>query len=164
MAGGIVKSIEEQWDEYTSKAVDKLSANFGDWRKLSDIEQEQAALWKMEADVYNGGFIQFICNWGLDGYQFLLRALKKIEANRTVQVIESQFVILDSVVRENESIINELWDIPRCLNEDQSEKLRLLDEELWNAPDDIARQGVSYYRYHLDTDKKAHNKAFKSES
>ena len=54
--------LDKKWFDFTSQFVDKLSNNENDWNALSEHEQELAALWKLEMDMYNGGFLQFFCN------------------------------------------------------------------------------------------------------
>ncbi|WP_313640159.1 DUF4375 domain-containing protein [Paenibacillus sp.] len=48
------------WFDYAEAFVQKKNAS--DWNTLTPQEQEIAALWLLEADVYNGGFVQFFCS------------------------------------------------------------------------------------------------------
>ncbi|WP_134686865.1 DMP19 family protein [Brevibacillus migulae] len=50
------------WFDFAAAFVQKKNAT--GWNMLTSQEQEIAALWMLEADVYNGGFLQFFCNWG----------------------------------------------------------------------------------------------------
>lgn len=54
-----MKTKAERWWNYSMESVEKLSAHNEDWNQLTEREQEVAVLWKLEADVFNGGFIQF---------------------------------------------------------------------------------------------------------
>lgn len=54
--------IHDIWLDYAAAFVQQKNAS--DWNTLATHEQEIAALWLLEADVYNGGFVQFFCNWG----------------------------------------------------------------------------------------------------
>ena len=57
-------TLDNKWFDFTSAYVEKLNAAGGsDWSILTPEEQELAALWKLEMDMYNGGFVQFFCNW-----------------------------------------------------------------------------------------------------
>ena len=70
--------LDKKWFDFTIKFVKKLSANGEDWNALSEQEQELVALWKLEADMYNGGFIQFFCNWGITCYHHTIRCLTRL--------------------------------------------------------------------------------------
>lgn len=37
-----------------------------------------AALWKLAADMYSGGFDEFFLNWGYDCYSYAMRGIKRI--------------------------------------------------------------------------------------
>lgn len=65
------ENLDNKWFAFTMKFVDKLSENGNNCNALSEKEQELAALWKLEMDMHNGGFIQFFCNWGYKCYQSL---------------------------------------------------------------------------------------------
>ena len=39
-------------------------------------QRELAALWRLEADVNNGAYLQFLVNWGKESYRIALQALK----------------------------------------------------------------------------------------
>lgn len=74
-----MKDYDELWNKYAIEFNDKLeNANGGDWTKLDEIEQEIAALWKLAADVYGGGFDEFFLNWGYDCYSYAMRGMKRI--------------------------------------------------------------------------------------
>ncbi|MEF2248413.1 DMP19 family protein [Paenibacillus sp. IITD108] len=54
--------IHDIWFDYAAAFVQQKNAS--DWNTLATHEQEIAALWLLEADVYNGGFVQFFLQWG----------------------------------------------------------------------------------------------------
>lgn len=60
--------------------------------KLSSLptewERELAALWRLEADVNNGAYVQFLCNWGDESHDYASQALKKIGAKRMAQIVD----------------------------------------------------------------------------
>jgi hypothetical protein len=37
------------------------------------VQHELVALWRMEADINNGGFLQFLGNWGVENHQLTCR-------------------------------------------------------------------------------------------
>lgn len=63
-ATGMVYVLDLLWDARYEHAMQRLHAL--DWRldALSAQDQLLVALWRMEADINNGGFMQFLCNWG----------------------------------------------------------------------------------------------------
>lgn len=74
-----MEDYDELWDEYASEFNEKLESDFGgDWDKLDETEQEIAALWKLAADMYSGGFDEFFLNWGFDCYSHAMRGIKRI--------------------------------------------------------------------------------------
>ncbi len=75
-----MKDYDELWDDYASKFNDKLVNEFdGDWTKLDETEQEIAALWKLAADMYMGGFDEFFLNWGFDCYNYAMRGITRVK-------------------------------------------------------------------------------------
>lgn len=58
------QDIHDIWYEYAVLFVEKKNESEQGWASLNSNEQDIAALWLLEADVFNGGFIQFFCNWG----------------------------------------------------------------------------------------------------
>jgi len=78
-----MRDYDELWNGYAIQFNDKLeSANHGDWSKLDETEQEIAALWKLAADLYSGGFDQFFLSWGYDCYSYAMRGIRRVaEAN-----------------------------------------------------------------------------------
>ncbi len=74
-----MEDYDELWDEYASEFNEKLESDLGgDWSKLDETEQEIAALWKLAADMYSGGFDEFFLNWGFDCYSYAMRGIKRI--------------------------------------------------------------------------------------
>ena len=136
----------DQWFEYAVKAVDKLSSHEGDLSKLSTQEAEMAALWKLEVDVHNGGFIQFFCNWGIDCYRFAREALTRIEAEELLKIVEMQFAVVDAVYQREKGNLKSYWDIPTKMTQEEIEKMDGLDGEFWERPDDICRPALEIYK------------------
>jgi len=140
-----MSDVDSAWLELLDAAVDKLHANDSNWSNLLEYEQELAALWKLEADMNNGGFVQFFCNWGIECYEISLKGLQKIGASKMLSIIESEFEIVDSVYQRSKSQIEEYWDIAKYITDDERKKLDRLDEEFWKYPDNISALGYKYY-------------------
>lgn len=74
-----MEDYDELWNDYASEFNEKLESKLGgDWSKLDETEQEIAALWKLAADMYSGGFDEFFLNWGFDCYSYAMRGIKRI--------------------------------------------------------------------------------------
>lgn len=54
-----METPEDKWFALSLKAVEQLDLAGQNWNSLDNNIQELAALWKLEADMNNGGFIQF---------------------------------------------------------------------------------------------------------
>ena len=52
----------KRWYELTDKAYERLLKT-KDWSALTEVECELAAIWRLQADVNNGGYIQYYGNW-----------------------------------------------------------------------------------------------------
>lgn len=74
-----MEDFDELWNEYAIAFNNKLEEENGDdWSSLDETEQEIAALWKLAADMYSGGFDEFFLNWGFDCYSYAMRGIKRI--------------------------------------------------------------------------------------
>ena len=61
----------------------------------TEAERELAALWRLEADVNNGAYLQFVCNWGRESHAYASQALKKIGARRMAEIIDQCQALVD---------------------------------------------------------------------
>ncbi|MCI0379160.1 MAG: DMP19 family protein [Gemmataceae bacterium] len=66
------------WFEVTSKYHEQTFSHNCRLTSLSeDWQRELAAIWRLEADVNNGAYLQFLSNWGRESYIYASQALKK---------------------------------------------------------------------------------------
>ena len=86
-AAGMLNVRDMLWDAHYEGALAALRAVEWKLESLPQREQELVALWRMEADINNGGFMQFLCNWGDPTCQLALLALGKIGAARTRAIL-----------------------------------------------------------------------------
>ncbi|MDK8180315.1 DUF4375 domain-containing protein [Paenibacillus sp. UMB4589-SE434] len=133
--------ICDTWFNFAMAFVDKK--NESGWDALTSEEQEIAALWLLEADLYNGGFIQFFCNWGQAAYLHAIRALQAIGAVHALEIIQSGYSCIDRL--SGDKRLAQLWDIPKYLTEEEIERLDKLDEQYWEDQDHIAEMAHRYY-------------------
>lgn len=139
-------NIDNVWLDLLDTAVDKLHTANGNWSDLTEKNQELAALWRLEADMNNGGFVQFFCNWGIDCYKISTTALKKIGADKMLEIIESEFKIIDAVYSRSKDNLREYWDIAKYITDTEIEELDRLDSKFWKYPDNISQLGYEYYK------------------
>ena len=108
--------IRAEFENYSFDVVDKLFSEFdGDLSKMTVAEQEVVRIWRLEADMYNGGFIQFFCNWGYENFVETQKVLKKIEAVKSLALITECEKIISKL--KDDDRVKALWDIPKYLPE-----------------------------------------------
>jgi Domain of unknown function (DUF4375) len=77
------------WYEATGKYHERTLAHDGHLASLpAEWQRELAALWRLEADVNNGAYLQFLSNWGRDSYEYASRALRKIGAHKMAAIVD----------------------------------------------------------------------------
>lgn len=77
------------WYELTDKYHGLTLESDGDLSSLShEWQRELAAIWRLEADVNNGTYLQFIGNWDVKTYEYALRCLRQIGAKKMARLIE----------------------------------------------------------------------------
>ena len=141
---GMINSLELVWDDFCDEALAALRAV--DWRldRLATREREIVSLWRLQADGYNGGFIQFFCNWGEDTWQTARQALQAIGATATLEIVARQRALLTRLESSPDPIAP--WDIPRLLTEAEAKEIsEVLDLRLWDAAHEIPRLAALHY-------------------
>ncbi|MFK4791414.1 DUF4375 domain-containing protein [Microbacterium sp. ZW T5_56] len=77
---------------------------------LSARDRELVALWRLEADVYNGGFLQFLGNWGQQDLAIARDAAELIGAERTHSAIVGLQDLLEPIIdRDDVSTIDDVY-------------------------------------------------------
>lgn len=142
-AAGMLNVRDLLCDAHYEGALAALRAVEWKLESLPQREQELVALWRMEADINNGGFMQFLCNWGDPTCQLALLALGKIGAARTRAILAEMRGLVDRFEAAPEVI--ELNDIYGAMTEAEQARLHALDEAYFDYPDDLARLGLAYY-------------------
>ncbi|WP_240433966.1 DUF4375 domain-containing protein [Achromobacter sp. B7] len=140
---GMLNVYDILWDQRYEKALAALQA--ADWtlERLPLIEQELVALWRMEADINNGGFMQFLCNWGDPTCQLALQALKKLGATHMLAVLSRMRGLIDRFEASPDVI--ELNDIYGAMTEAEQQEMDSLDHAFWDYPDALSRLGLRHY-------------------
>ena len=134
-----MEDFDELWNEYAIAFNNKLEEeNGGDWSSLDETEQEIAALWKLAADMYSGGFDEFFLNWGFDCYSYAMRGikriadanggLKKVGCNNVYKLFENAYSKVFARF-ENDERIKSYEDIGQYLTEKDEKILEKTYEE-----------------------------------
>ncbi|WP_334077145.1 DMP19 family protein [Paenibacillus sanfengchensis] len=140
-------NLNDAWYDFAGAFVHKKNESTLRWQALTSDEQEIAALWLLEADMYNGGFIQFFCNWGEEAYLYAVRALQAIGAERALELVVSGYACIERL--EQDDRLTQLWDIPKFLTTEEEARLDELDQRFWEDPDGIAETAYRYYAVKL---------------
>jgi hypothetical protein len=133
-----------EWERLTDEGICGLSRASYNHAALTASEQELASLWRLQADVCNGGFIQFFCNWGIETHQIALLALEKIGAAEILGILQRQYATIERF--EDDPRLTTLWDLPALLTEDEAQQLQKGDEAFWSCIESIVPLGLAHYK------------------
>gem|GEM_PF-3531481 len=127
----------------------------------TEWERELAALWRLEADVNNGAYLQFLGNWGYESYVYAIQGLKNIGAKRMLRIVDKCQALVDehidaknapqerlqnlcpaNIVREDGELVAREGPF---LPDSVLEEIECLSYEFMDYPDDVERLGLRYY-------------------
>ena len=140
---GMVSVWDLDQDSLYNQAMGALLAAQWDITRISRLQHELVALWRMEADINNGGFLQFLGNWGVGNYQVALQALQDIGAPAAHQFLQDMFAVVKRFEDAPENV--ELSDLPALLTDAEHDKLQELDEAFWDYPERLSQLVVMHY-------------------
>lgn len=112
-------------------------------------QREIAALWRVEADVNNGAYLQFLGNWGRESYVYASQALKKIGARRMAQIVDACQALIDERLEHRDERLTELREI---LPEEIVARIYDLSYEFMDYPDDVETLAMAFYRSRFEPD------------
>lgn len=130
-AAGMVSVWDLDQDSLYNQAMGALLAAQWDITRISRLQHELVALWRMEADINNGGFLQFLGNWGLANHRLSLEAL------------QDMFAVLKRFEEEPENV--DYSDLPALLTDAEHEQLQELEEAFWDYPEPLNKLVVMHY-------------------
>lgn len=117
-----MEEYSELWNDFAYPYNDKLESGLGgDWSKLDENEQEIAALWKLGADLFNDGFLEFFVNWGYDCYTYAMRGIERVGCKKLYKLLEKAYKKVFARFENDKSITS---------YEDIFEKITEKDEEI----------------------------------
>lgn len=134
------------WDKYSIEFCKKLEYNYnGDWNQLDQDEREIAALWKLVADINNGGFEQFFCNWGYECYWYAMCGIKRVGDNNLLEMLHNTYVKVFDKFREDDRLTY-YSDIHKYLTDEDQDILRDTDIRFWESEGEIiCRMAYDFY-------------------
>lgn len=150
-----MENLEQYWELCFSPFGHKFAELRPNYQEMEEADSVIAALYWLELEMYNGGFLQFFCNWGYKAYLRAIKGLGAINATITQQLLIRAYGIIQRL--ENDSQLQELWDIPKHLTEDEITKLSEIDEEYWEDKESIMR--LMLLKFHSDSVENIDNKA-----
>ena len=140
---GMVSVWDIEQDLLYNQALGALQAVKWDTKLITPAQHELVALWRMEADINNGGFMQFLCNWGVPNLEVALQALQKLGAIQTHECLQQMFAVIARF--EDSPDVTGLDQLPGLLTEAENDRLQELDEAFWDYPDRLPKLVVQHY-------------------
>jgi len=121
------------------------AAKAAEWNAdaLAPHDRELLALWRLDADVNNGGFLQFLGNWGVAEVAHALRGLDAIGARRSHELVSAAWNLVRPLVESDD--VNSIDDLIRAPGEEGRSRLDEIDEAYWDDPDGMPRLVSLHY-------------------
>ena len=82
-----MENLEQYWEQSFSPIGRKFTEIRPNYQDMGETDSMVAALYWLELEMYNGGFLQFFCNWGYDAYLLAIKGLGAINATYTEQLL-----------------------------------------------------------------------------
>lgn len=116
-----------------------------DWRtdQLPHRSRALVALWRLVADGYNGGLLQFLGNWGIAEMELVLAALAEIQASATLDVVTEFWRLVGPIARSDE--VHSIDDVYRAVAGALSERIEELDEQFWEAAEELVKRVPAFF-------------------
>jgi hypothetical protein len=154
------------WYDATVECHKKTFAHDGRLTSLpEEWQREMAAIWRLEADVNNGAYLQFLSNWGRESYVYAAQALKKIGARKMAEIIDRCQALVDEhfhsdgasheqlrhlmpnpVIGRDGEMTKEAGSV---LPESVVDRINELSYEYMNYPENLAQLGLKYYQPYI---------------
>lgn len=155
------------WYDATEKYHQLTFARDGSLSSLpEEWQRELATLWRLEADVNNGAYLQFLQNWGEESYTYASQALKKIGAHRMGEIVDCCQALIDEHFDTKGKSPEEKWQLlpnpvidlqgnlikesGSVLPESILARINELSYEFMKYPEDLLELGSTYYRAHIE--------------
>lgn len=133
--------------------VDLSESDRTDFGKVNfDSQPEEqkvfSAIWTLESEVNNGGFLQYFENDGGETVNFAPTALRRIGANTCADIVQRAIQTVSGTAIPSDT---HAWEtLLEEINDEASEKLDGLDSEFFKYPDDLTELLFEFVREHPD--------------
>jgi hypothetical protein len=134
---------EKQWFNAFDSYGEEFEKACPHYEQLDPKIQIIGSLMKLEIDMYNGGFIQFFCNWGYGAYLLAMDGLEKIDAPNARNLLSEAFSVINKY--EDNERIKSYWDLPTILSDEDRAKLDRVDQEYWKDEDSIMEKMLNCF-------------------
>lgn len=141
------ETINQKFETLMWKTLEKYTGVLDDFPKNLHIPESDADViltFRLIADINNGGFLQFFCNWGYHNYTETMQMLEKVWAQQHREILQSMYACIADM--ENDPRIQELFDIYQYISAENETKLQTLDEAFWNWEENLE---ALVYAYHF---------------
>lgn len=132
------------WEDEMLAATKRLSGANLDWDAVSERDRDLAALFKVEADMHNGGFLLFFCNWGPPGLRLARAALARIGATERAALLERAYAAIAH--HEDDDRLETLWDLAKVLTDEEAAALAQIDAAYGACAEDVEHLGERFFR------------------
>jgi sulfur relay (sulfurtransferase) DsrC/TusE family protein len=140
---GLVNVLDLLWERRCRAALKRLRSAGDTFAALSVQDQALVALWRLDTDLNNEGFLQFLSDWGDATCQAALTALQAIGAERTHAIVAQLRTLLDRF--ERDPAIRSVEDIARAMREDERRQLAALEEAYYDRPDALVGLALAHF-------------------
>jgi hypothetical protein len=132
-----------EWYKVCGKAHEQTFAHAFRLSSLpNEWQRELAALWRLEADVNNGAYLQFLLNWHKEAYVYASQALRKIGAHKMAAIIDNCQALVD----EHVNYQGKSWeDLHELVPQSVVARIYELSYQFMDYPDDVEQLGMKYY-------------------
>ena len=111
--------------------------------RLDSRARALVALWRLIADGYNGGLLQFLGNWGIAEVNVALEALIEVKAINTFGTV-SEFWRLVGPIAESDEVTT-MDDLYAGIPDELSGRIDELDKQFWDAVEELIQLVPLFY-------------------
>lgn len=159
----------EEWDTAVSKYYEQTwDSNNGLSSLPAEWQREVVALWVLNNQVHNGGYLQFLGNFGRETHEYASRALRRIGAHNAAKLIDGGLALIEEhfpLAGKSYEDRNQLFPNPiirrdgreikaagSVLPDSVLNRLSDLSWEIMDFPDDFMQLAVDYYAPLIERD------------
>lgn len=123
-------------------------SHFGkvDFEEQSEEQKVFSAIWELESQVNNGGFLQYLENGRTAPVNFVPTALKLIGASQCARIVERVIHVVSSGPFPTDP--QEAETLVAGLSDDTKEELDSLSSEFFDYPDDLTELLFAFVSKH----------------